>query len=140
MKAATLTVLRKEAYLIGHGRDKQQQCKIPRLLTHPPEKIYDPALIQVNSKIPSNLAHHLVSKSAHGNNPYDNGRCAVFLKLFSSQRYCEFALRTEHLSFNHLCGCYQSTPGSRQWHKGERDHGSPLLSQLPLMILRLCWY
>lgn len=95
MKAATLTFLRKEAYLIGHGRDKQQQCKIPRLLTHSPEIICDPAPTQVNSQTPSNLVLHLPSKSAHENNPYDNGRCAVVLKLFSSWRYCEFALSTE---------------------------------------------
>lgn len=114
MKAATLTVLRKEAYLIGHGRDKQRQCKIPRLLMHSPEKIYDPDPIQVNSKIPSNLVLHLASKSAHENNPYDNGRCAVFLKFFSKWRYCEFAPRAERLSYGHLYGCYQSMPGSHQ--------------------------
>lgn len=46
---------------------------------HSPGKIYDPAPIQVNGKIPSNLVIHLASESAHGNNPYGNGRCAVFL-------------------------------------------------------------
>lgn len=81
---------------------------------HSPGKIYDPATIQVNGKIPSNLVLHLASESAHGNNPYGNGRCAVFLKFFFRWRYCEFALRAERLSYGHISGCFWSMPGSHQ--------------------------
>lgn len=37
---------------------------------HSPEKVYEPAPIQVKGKIPSNLALHLASGSTHGNNTY----------------------------------------------------------------------
>lgn len=65
---------------------------------HSPGKICDPPPIKVYGKIPPNLVLHLASEFAHRNNPYGNGRCDMFLKIFSNWRYHEFALRTFNMS------------------------------------------